>query len=140
MAEAPSSENTDQETDVWIRRVLGQAIKVTREEESDSEDGPLEEPNYEAFRSVEDLTDTAQALYRAASKLLFTTSKSLKLMKPKVMSQAYHLMRQCRQFTCWSRESWLGRWINAGEQNMKLYKMTPFRNKNIDLGSSTPSL
>ncbi|KAI8656653.1 hypothetical protein NCS56_01269800 [Fusarium sp. Ph1] len=65
--EVPSSENTDQETDVWIRRVLGQAIKVAGEEDSDSDDGPLEEPNYEAFRSVEDLTDIAQALYRAAS-------------------------------------------------------------------------
>lgn len=85
MIEAPSSENTDQETDVWIRRVLGQAIKVAGEEDSDSDDGPPEEPNYEAFRSVEDLTDTAQALYRAASELFLTTSRSLKLMKPKVM-------------------------------------------------------
>lgn len=74
MIESPSSENTDQETDVWIRRVLGQAIKVAAEEDSDSDDGPLQEPNYEAFRSVEDLTDTAQALYRVASKLFFTVS------------------------------------------------------------------
>ncbi|WAO95084.1 Polymerase i core factor subunit [Fusarium falciforme] len=71
--EAPSSENTDQETDVWIRRVLGQAIKVAGEEDSDSDDGPPEEPNYEAFRSVEDLTDTAQALYRAAMQIFVKT-------------------------------------------------------------------
>ncbi|KAL6354617.1 hypothetical protein LRP88_11961 [Fusarium phalaenopsidis] len=71
--EVPSSENTDQETDVWIRRVLGQAIKVAGEEDSDSDDGPLEEPNYEAFRSVEDLTDIAQALYRAAMQIFVKT-------------------------------------------------------------------
>lgn len=83
--EAPSSEGTGQDIDVWIRRVLGQAIRVPGEEGSDPGDGPLEGSNYEAFRSMEDLTDTAQALYRAASKLFFKLPKCLLLMKTKVM-------------------------------------------------------
>jgi hypothetical protein len=53
-----------------MRKILGQAITVKGEEGSEQDGETLAEPSYEAFRSVEDLTETAQALYKAAGKLL----------------------------------------------------------------------
>lgn len=50
-----------------MRQILGRAITVNGEDGSEQEDASLE-PNYEAFRAVEDLTETAQALYQTAGK------------------------------------------------------------------------
>jgi hypothetical protein len=52
-----------------MRRILGQAITVTGEEGSEQHGKTLAEPSYEGFRSVDDLTETAEALYKAAGKL-----------------------------------------------------------------------
>lgn len=52
-----------------MRKILGQAITVRGEEGSEQDGKTLAEPSYEAFRSVKDLTETAQALYKAAGKL-----------------------------------------------------------------------
>jgi hypothetical protein len=52
-----------------MRQVLGQVITIAGEEGSEPESEDSSQPDYEAFRSVEDLTETAQALYRAAGKL-----------------------------------------------------------------------
>ncbi|EXM02565.1 hypothetical protein NOF04DRAFT_22152 [Fusarium oxysporum II5] len=67
--EAPPRENTEQDNDHKMRKILGQAITVRGEEGSEQDGETLAEPSYEAFRSVEDLTETAQALYEAAGKL-----------------------------------------------------------------------
>ncbi|KAF5693854.1 hypothetical protein FDENT_1692 [Fusarium denticulatum] len=64
--EAPTRENTEQDNDHKMRKILGQAITVKGEEGSEQDGETLAEPSYEAFRSVEDLTETAQALYKAA--------------------------------------------------------------------------
>ncbi|EXK44252.1 hypothetical protein FOXG_18763 [Fusarium oxysporum f. sp. lycopersici 4287] len=64
--EAPPRENTEQDNDHKMRKILGQAITVRGEEGSEQDGETLAEPSYEAFRSVEDLTETAQALYKAA--------------------------------------------------------------------------
>lgn len=67
--EAPPRENTEQDNDHKMRKILGQAIAVRGEEGSEQDGETLAEPSYEAFRSVKDLTETAQALYKAAGKL-----------------------------------------------------------------------
>ncbi|CVK97338.1 related to polymerase I core factor (CF) subunit [Fusarium mangiferae] len=67
--EAPPRENTEQDNDHKMRKILGQAITVRGEEGSEQDGKTLAEPSYEAFRSVKDLTETAQALYKAAGKL-----------------------------------------------------------------------
>ncbi|PCD42441.1 hypothetical protein AU210_004969 [Fusarium oxysporum f. sp. radicis-cucumerinum] len=64
--EAPPRENTEQDNDHKMQKILGQAITVRGEEGSEQDGETLAEPSYEAFRSVEDLTETAQALYKAA--------------------------------------------------------------------------
>ncbi|GKU02567.1 polymerase i core factor subunit [Fusarium langsethiae] len=64
--ETPSAENTEKDNDHKMRQILGRAITMAGEEESEQENEAMLEPNYEAFRSVEDLTKTAQALYKAA--------------------------------------------------------------------------
>ncbi|TVY76444.1 Ubiquitin-60S ribosomal protein L40 [Fusarium oxysporum f. sp. cubense] len=64
--EVPPRENTEQDNDHKMRKILGQAITVRGEEGSEQDGETLAEPSYEAFRSVEDLTETAQALYKAA--------------------------------------------------------------------------
>ncbi|CZR46487.1 uncharacterized protein FPRO_11936 [Fusarium proliferatum ET1] len=64
--EAPPRENTEQDNDDKMRKILGQAITVRGEEGSEQDGKTLAEPSYEAFRSVKDLTETAQALYKAA--------------------------------------------------------------------------
>ncbi|RBQ69755.1 hypothetical protein FVER14953_07286 [Fusarium verticillioides] len=64
--EAPTRESTEQDNDHKMRKILGQAITVKWEERSEQNGETLAEPSYEAFRSVEDLTETAQALYKAA--------------------------------------------------------------------------
>lgn len=51
-----------------MRQILGRAITIAGEEGSEQDNEALLEPNYEAFRSVEDLTETAQSLYKAAGK------------------------------------------------------------------------
>jgi hypothetical protein len=51
-----------------MRQILGRAITVNGEEGSEQEEDAALEPNYEAFRSVEDLTETAQALYQTGGK------------------------------------------------------------------------
>ncbi|KAH7178434.1 ubiquitin family-domain-containing protein [Fusarium sp. MPI-SDFR-AT-0072] len=66
--EAPPRENTEQDNDHKMRKILGQAITVRGEEGSEQDGETLAEPSYEAFRSVEDLTETAQALYKAAKR------------------------------------------------------------------------
>ncbi|KAF4447117.1 hypothetical protein F53441_9262 [Fusarium austroafricanum] len=66
-------ENTEQDNDHKMRRILGQAMTITGEEGPEQENETLSEPNYEAFRSVEDLTETAQALYRAAVQIFVKT-------------------------------------------------------------------
>ncbi|KAF4470408.1 eukaryotic translation initiation factor 5A [Fusarium albosuccineum] len=71
--EAPPKDETEQDTNLRIRNVLVQAVKVVGEAGSDSEDETPSDPTYEAFRSVEDLTDTAQALYRAAVQIFVKT-------------------------------------------------------------------
>ncbi|KAF4958842.1 hypothetical protein FSARC_10918 [Fusarium sarcochroum] len=65
--------NTEQDNDHKMRRILGQAITINGEEGSEPENETLSEPNYEAFRSAEDLTETAQALYRAAVQIFVKT-------------------------------------------------------------------
>ncbi|KAI3587748.1 ubiquitin family-domain-containing protein [Fusarium oxysporum f. sp. albedinis] len=66
--EAPPRENTEQDNDHKMQKILGQAITVRGEEGSEQDGETLAEPSYEAFRSVEDLTETAQALYKAAER------------------------------------------------------------------------
>ncbi|KAF5718111.1 hypothetical protein FMUND_5403 [Fusarium mundagurra] len=70
---APTRENTEQDNDHKMRRILGQAITVKGEEGSEQDGETLTEPSYEAFRSVEDLTETAQALYKAAVQIFVKT-------------------------------------------------------------------
>ncbi|WXC56313.1 hypothetical protein SNK03_002243 [Fusarium graminearum] len=76
--ETPSAENTEKDNDHKIRQILGRAIIIAGEEGSEQKDGTMLEPQYEAFRSVADLSETAQALYKAASKS-HTFQKSSKL-------------------------------------------------------------
>ncbi|KIL90626.1 hypothetical protein FAVG1_06360 [Fusarium avenaceum] len=64
--ETPPGESNEKDNDHKMRQILGQVITIAGEEESEPESEDVSEPNYEAFRSVEDLTETAQALYRAA--------------------------------------------------------------------------
>ncbi|KAF4490254.1 hypothetical protein FAGAP_10973 [Fusarium agapanthi] len=71
--EAPPRENTEQDNDHKMRNILGQAITVRGEEGSEQDGETLAEPSYEAFRSVEDLTETAQALYKAAVQIFVKT-------------------------------------------------------------------
>ncbi|KAF5962840.1 hypothetical protein FBULB1_13791 [Fusarium bulbicola] len=71
--EAPPRENTEQDNDHKMRNILGQAITVRGEEGSEQDGETLAEPSYEAFRSVEDLTETAQALYQAAVQIFVKT-------------------------------------------------------------------
>ncbi|KAJ4258696.1 hypothetical protein NW762_007780 [Fusarium torreyae] len=71
LPDIPSEDNTEKDNDHKMRQILGQAITINGEEGSEPEKETLSEPNYEGFRSVEDLTKTAQALYRAAGKPLF---------------------------------------------------------------------
>ncbi|KAF0642095.1 hypothetical protein FPSE5266_09178 [Fusarium pseudograminearum] len=65
--ETLSAENTEKDNDHKMRQILGRAIMIAGEEGSEQEDGTMLEPQYEAFRSVDDLSETAQALYKAAS-------------------------------------------------------------------------
>ncbi|CCT73086.1 related to polymerase I core factor (CF) subunit [Fusarium fujikuroi IMI 58289] len=71
--EAPPRENTEQDNDDKMRKILGQAITVRGEEGSEQDGKTLAEPSYEAFRSVKDLTETAQALYKAAVQIFVKT-------------------------------------------------------------------
>ncbi|KAF5587549.1 uncharacterized protein FSUBG_11771 [Fusarium subglutinans] len=71
--EAPPRENTEQDNDHKTRNILGQAITVRGEEGSEQDGETLAEPSYEAFRSVEDLTETALALYQAAVQIFVKT-------------------------------------------------------------------
>ncbi|KAI7758554.1 hypothetical protein LZL87_006945 [Fusarium oxysporum] len=71
--EAPPRENTEQDNDHKMRKILGQAITVRGEEGSEQDGETLAEPSYEAFRSVEDLTETAQAFYKAAMQIFVKT-------------------------------------------------------------------
>ncbi|SPJ71383.1 related to polymerase I core factor (CF) subunit [Fusarium torulosum] len=64
--ETPPDESTEKDNDHKMRQILGQVITIAGEEGSEPESEDSSEPDYEAFRSVEDLTETAQALYRAA--------------------------------------------------------------------------
>ncbi|KAI1028419.1 hypothetical protein LB503_002314 [Fusarium chuoi] len=68
--EAPPRQNTEQDNDHKMRKILVQAITVRGEEGSEQDGETLAEPSYEAFRSVKDLTETAQALYKAAGTYL----------------------------------------------------------------------
>ena len=65
---APPEESTEKDDDLKMRQILGRAITVNGEEGSEQEHNAALEPNYEAFRAVEDLTETAQALYQTAGK------------------------------------------------------------------------
>ncbi|RGP76796.1 polymerase i core factor subunit [Fusarium longipes] len=69
----PSTENTEKDSDHKMRQILGRAIVIAGEEGSEQENDTALEPNYEAFRSVEDLTETAQALYKAAVQIFVKT-------------------------------------------------------------------
>ncbi|KAF5621268.1 hypothetical protein F52700_11017 [Fusarium sp. NRRL 52700] len=71
--EAPPRQNTEQDNDHRMRKILGQAITVRGEEGSEQDSETLAERSYEAFRSVEDLTETAQALYKAAVQIFVKT-------------------------------------------------------------------
>ncbi|KAF4444022.1 hypothetical protein FACUT_961 [Fusarium acutatum] len=71
--EAPTRENTEQDNDHKMRKILGRAITVRGEEGSEQDGETLAEPSYEAFRSVEDLTEIAQALYKAAVQIFVKT-------------------------------------------------------------------
>ncbi|KAH7004570.1 ubiquitin family-domain-containing protein [Fusarium venenatum] len=64
--ETLSAESAEKDNDHKMRQILGRAITIVGEEGSEQEDETMLEPNYEAFRSVEDLNETAQALYKAA--------------------------------------------------------------------------
>ncbi|KAF5025465.1 hypothetical protein F66182_2441 [Fusarium sp. NRRL 66182] len=66
LPDIPSEDSTEQDNDHKMRRILGQAITVAGEEGPEQENESLSGSSYESFRSVEDLTETAQALYRAA--------------------------------------------------------------------------
>ncbi|KAH7253923.1 ubiquitin family-domain-containing protein [Fusarium redolens] len=84
--EAPPRENTEQDNDHKMRRILGQAITVTGEEGSEQHGKTLAEPSYEGFRSVDDLTETAEALYKAAER------------SPAFHSSHRHVTKITRQF------------------------------------------
>ncbi|KAF4340337.1 hypothetical protein FBEOM_5725 [Fusarium beomiforme] len=71
--ETPPRETTEQDNDHKMRRILGQAITVPGEEGSEQGEDTLSEPTYEAFRSVEDLTETARALYEVAVQIFVKT-------------------------------------------------------------------
>ncbi|RBA13933.1 hypothetical protein FPRO05_02725 [Fusarium proliferatum] len=75
--EAPPRENTEQDNDDKMRKILGQAITVRGEEGSEQDGKTLAEPSYEAFRSVKDLTETAQALYKAAGTSSFHVNQDI---------------------------------------------------------------
>ncbi|KAI1066551.1 hypothetical protein LB507_011119 [Fusarium sp. FIESC RH6] len=62
----PLEESTEKDNDHKMRQILGRAITVNGEDGSEQEEDASLEPNYEAFRAVEDLTETAQALYQTA--------------------------------------------------------------------------
>ena len=68
-----------------MRQILGRAITVNGEEGSEQEDDVSLEPNYEAFRAVEDLTETAQALYQTAGK----SSRPLQPIKANQFSRSH---------------------------------------------------
>jgi hypothetical protein len=91
-----------------MRQILGRAITIAGEEGSEQENKSLLEPNYEAFRSVEDLTETAQALYKAAGKSLSTTSKA---------SKAHQLSRSHLRLV--ARRNSTGR-LHVGTENTRL--------------------
>ncbi|RFN44382.1 polymerase i core factor subunit [Fusarium flagelliforme] len=71
--EAPPEEGTEKDNDHKMRQILGRAITVNGEEGSEQQDDTALEPNYEAFRSVEDLTGTAQALYQTGVQIFVKT-------------------------------------------------------------------
>ncbi|KAH7242477.1 ubiquitin family-domain-containing protein [Fusarium tricinctum] len=71
--ETPLGESNEKDNDHKMRQVLGQVITIAGEEGSEPESEDSSQPDYEAFRSVEDLTETAQALYRAAVQIFVKT-------------------------------------------------------------------
>lgn len=83
--------------------VLGQTVKVQREDDSILEDEPASKPDstYDAFRAVEDLTEVAQYFYTAAGKSFPAIAHDR---DTHVISKdawlAYHCRRWFAQFTC----------------------------------------
>ncbi|KAH7022505.1 ubiquitin family-domain-containing protein [Ilyonectria destructans] len=68
-------ESTEDDADNRTKMVLGQTVKVQREDDSNLEDEPASKSDsiYDAFRAVEDLTEAAQYFYTAAVQIFVKT-------------------------------------------------------------------
>ncbi|KAH6997527.1 ubiquitin family-domain-containing protein [Ilyonectria sp. MPI-CAGE-AT-0026] len=68
-------EITEEDADNRTKMVLGQTVKVQKEDDSDLEDEPASKPDstYDAFRAVEDLTEAAKYFYTAAVQIFVKT-------------------------------------------------------------------
>ncbi|KAF5668587.1 polymerase i core factor subunit [Fusarium heterosporum] len=71
--ETPPGDSTEKDNDHKMRQILGQVVTITGEDGFEEESKALSKPNYEAFRSTEDLTEAAQALYKAAVQIFVKT-------------------------------------------------------------------
>ncbi|KAH7133487.1 hypothetical protein EDB81DRAFT_762796 [Dactylonectria macrodidyma] len=105
--EPPRHESTENEIDDRIRRILSVTVKVDEGDlSSGDEDASKRESTYDAFRAVEDLTDTARDFYATAGKVF--PCRSLTSMVIDITSKhvwlACHCMRRSAQCTCWSKE------------------------------------
>ncbi|KPM34078.1 hypothetical protein AK830_g12494 [Neonectria ditissima] len=71
----PQHESTEDEVNDRTRRILGRAIRTNGEVSSGLEDEAASktDASYDAFRSAEDLTETAQSLYTAAVQIFVKT-------------------------------------------------------------------
>ncbi|KAF7547795.1 hypothetical protein G7Z17_g7479 [Cylindrodendrum hubeiense] len=71
----PQDERTENDVDNRTKRILGQAIKVHGKDDSGLEDeaAPKTDSTYDAFRAVEDLTETAQYFYTTAVQIFVKT-------------------------------------------------------------------
>ncbi|KAH7198604.1 uncharacterized protein B0J16DRAFT_367661 [Fusarium flagelliforme] len=96
--EAPPEEGTEKDNDHKMRQILGRAITVNGEEGSEQQDDTALEPNYEAFRSVEDLTGTAQALYQTGGHIsglsLDETVQAVYMLEQRVLGWQLNRRRQ----------------------------------------------
>ena len=81
-----------------MRQILGRAITVNGENGSEQEEDASLEPNYEAFRAVEDLTETAQALYQTAGHIsglsLDETVQAVYMLEQRVLGWQLNRRRQ----------------------------------------------
>ncbi|KAM0489450.1 hypothetical protein ACHAP7_000509 [Fusarium lateritium] len=88
--ETPPSESTEKDNDHKMRQILGQVITIAGEEGPEPESEDSSEPDYEAFRAVEDLTEPAQALYKAAGHIsglsLDETVQAVYMLEQKILT------------------------------------------------------